>query len=213
MGVITGLAAIKQHVENSQGGNDLKWLKLKAGESVKVTFLQEIDPDSPNYNEDAGLVIISPEHTNPGEGMFKHKAICTADEGACLPCELYERGEKGWRVKGRLYANVLVDDGKQEPYVAILSQGLSGKSITPSLAAFAEDNGTITGYQFRISRQGDAMKTEYSLTVIMNSAGVDPSDYELFPLDKVVVKHVPYDEQAEFYQVAQTSEASEGFTW
>lgn len=215
MGIIQGLQGITQYVEKSQGnGGDVRWLKLKENESVKVHFLQEIDENSPNYNPNAGLAFVSPEHTNPAEGMFKHKAICTADEGKCLPCELYERGERGWKVRGRFYANVLVDDGKNDPYVAILSQGLSGKSITPALAMFADDNGTITAYQFRLQRKGSGKNdTEYALTPIMSSSGVDADNYDLYPLDKVVVKHVPYEEQAAFYGVEEQSESQEEFSW
>lgn len=216
MGVVTGLAAFNKFVERSAGnGEDVKWLKLKSGESVNINFLQEIDESSSNYNNEAGLVFIATEHSNPDD--YRKKAMCTLEEeGRCVACELANRGNRGWKVRGRLYANVLVDNGVDDPYVAILSQGTSGKSITPSLVMVAADTGSITNMQFRIQRQGEGMKTEYQLMPRMGSNGVDASDYSLYDLEKIVTRRIPYDEQVEFYGLSETNqeeESSEDFSW
>ena len=64
---ITGLANIKNLIERPTGtdGPKARWLKLEDGQSVKVRFLNEVDPDSKHYNKDLGLAIVIAEHTNP----------------------------------------------------------------------------------------------------------------------------------------------------
>ena len=59
MGIVTGLAALNKATEPHANFDDQKgrWLNMKDGQSVKIRFLQEIDPDSPNYNKEAGLGI------------------------------------------------------------------------------------------------------------------------------------------------------------
>ena len=125
MGIVKGLKDLNKALDkptySESDGTKARWVKLEDGESVKVRFLQELDPDSPSYNEKAGLGFIAVEHTNPKD--YRRKALCTMDDqGKCWGCEQHRKDFKaGWKGRSRLYINVLVDDGKEEPYVAILS--------------------------------------------------------------------------------------------
>ena len=145
MGIVKGLKDLNKVMDKPQssGGDGVKgrWVKLEDAESVKIRFLQELDPDSPTYNEKSGLGFIAVEHTNPKD--YRRKALCTMDDqGKCYGCEQHRKDYKaGWKGRSRLYINVLVDDGKEDPYVAILSQGSSGKTITPTLIEYAGEMG------------------------------------------------------------------------
>ncbi|MFM7984468.1 MAG: hypothetical protein ACKPKO_34600, partial [Candidatus Fonsibacter sp.] len=97
----------------SGGGesNKGRWLKLDDGESVKIRFLQELDPDSPEYNDKLGLGFIAVEHTNPKD--YRRRALDTMDsEGRDWAEEMHRKDPKaGWRARLRFYCNVVVDDG------------------------------------------------------------------------------------------------------
>lgn len=215
MGIVKGLSAINKHVEaeeakfNGSGdSNPTKWFKLSDKQAAKVVFLQELDPDSPNFSQKNDLGFLAVEHVNPLN--WRRKALCTADEGACYGCEQHQKDWKaGWKQKTRLYINALVDDGVEEPYVAVLSQGNGPKSITPTLIEYAGDDGTITDKFFTIKRTGaGATDTSYTLRA-GKEHGYNVEDYELYDLEKVV-RHVPYAEQEAHYNQgveATTSDA------
>lgn len=220
MGVLKGLKSIQNYndaIERAKAEREnrvkAEWLQLKDGDSVKVRFLQELDEDSPNVSEKNGLGFLAVEHTAPAD--YKRKAVCTADEGGCYACDqaraaTSKEDRAGWRQKTRLYVNVLVDDGKNEPHVAILSQGTGAKSITPTLLEFAVENDSITNRWFKIKRTGAGFSdTSYSL-IPFDAKNDLPSveDYEIFDLDKAVVRNVPLAEQAAFYSGNTASEDS-----
>lgn len=203
MGIVKGLNAINKHVEAEEAkfsgsdGPQTKWFKLNDKQAAKVVFLQELDPDSPNFSEKNDLGFLAVEHVNPAN--WKRKALCTADEGECYGCIQHRKDYKaGWKQKTRLYINVLVDDGVEEPYVAVLSQGNGPKSITPTLIEYAGDDGTISDKYFTIKRTGaGATDTSYTLRA-GKEHGLDVEGYELFDLEKVV-RNVPFSEQEAHY--------------
>lgn len=206
MGIVRGLKAINKHVDAEEakfnGSGDstpTKWFKLADKQAVKVLFLQELDPDSPNYSKKNDLGFLAVEHVNPKN--WRRKAVCSIDdEGACYGCEQHKKDWKaGWKQKTRLYINVLVDDGQNDPYVAVLSQGNGPKSITPTLIEYAGEDGTITDKWFKIKRNGaGATDTSYML---MPGAAHDKNveDYELFDLEKVL-RQIPFAEQEAHYR-------------
>jgi len=211
MAIVKGLKNINSALDkpSDSEGSKARWVKLADGESVKIRFLQELDPDSPNYLEKAGLGFIAAEHTNPKN--YKSKALCTSDDqGRCWACEQHRKDYKaGWKARSRLYINVLVDDGKEEPYVAILSQGTSGKSITPTLIEYAGEMGSVSNLTWRLKRSGTGTSTEYvGISLGQDKEPVDLSKYELFELEKVAVKEIPYEEQEKFYMVGESEEQS-----
>jgi hypothetical protein len=207
MGIVKGLKAINKHVEAEEakfsgGGTSdapkTKWFSLKDKQAVKVLFLQELDEDSENFSLKNDIGFLATEHQNPDN--FKLKAVCSADEGQCYGCEMHDlKGWKaGWKQKTRLYINVLVDDGVNEPYVAVLSQGNGPKSITPALLEYAGLVGTITDKWYRIKRDGSGQTDTSYLLMPLAPSDKNVEDYELFDLEKVV-RQVPYEEQAAHY--------------
>lgn len=212
MGIVKGLNALNQQMEQKSFSGETqkgRWLQLKDGQSVKIRFMQEIDGDSVNYNEKAGLAFIAVEHTNPSD--YKRKALCTIeDQGRCFGCEQHRRDPKaGWKGKSRFYANVLVDDANEEPYVAIFSQGAGPKSATPEIINYAGETGSISNLTWKLKRTGTATDTNYSI-IPLPTADVAPIDfekYELLDLEKTAVRDVPYQDQENFY-LGITSDSS-----
>ena len=203
MGIVKGLKGLNAVMDKPQASSDNnkgRWVKLEDGESVKIRFLQELDPDSPTYNEKLGLGFIAVEHTNPKD--YRRKALCyIQDQGKCWGCEQHRKDYKaGWKGRSRLYINVLVDDGKEEPYVAILSQGSSGKTVTPTLIEYAGEMGSITNLMWRIKRTGTKTDTSYTIIPLAkDETPFDASSLELYKLEESAVRDLPYTEQEAFF--------------
>jgi len=216
MGIVKGLKGINAHIEAEEarfaGRTDgdapkTKWFKLADKEAVKVLFLQELDADSENFSIKNDLGFLATEHQNPAN--FKVKAVCSADEGPCYGCEQHAKDWKaGWKQKTRLYINVLVDDGVNEPYVAVLSQGNGPKSITPALIEYAGLVGTITDKWYRIKRDGKGQTDTSYLLMPLGPSDKNVEDYELYDLEKVV-RQVPYEEQAAHYNRGEAEDVQD----
>jgi len=212
MGIVKGLKGLNQVMDKpSHSDSDStkgRWVKLEDGESVKIRFLQELDPDSPSYNEKNGLGFIAVEHTNPEN--YRRKALCSMDDqGKCWGCEQHRKDyKKGWKGRSRLYINVLVDDGKEDPYVAILSQGSSGKTVTPTLIEYAGEMGSITNLMWRIKRSGTKTDTSYTIIPLAkDESAFDYSSLELYSLEETAVRDLPYTEQEAFFAGEQNGES------
>ena len=200
MGIVKGLKDLNKVMDKPQAssgdGSKGRWVKLEDGESVKIRFLQELDPDSPTYNQKNGLGFIAVEHTNPKD--YRRKALCSMDDqGKCYGCEQHRKDYKaGWKGRSRLYINVLVDDGKEDPYVGILSQGSSGKTVTPTLIEYAGEMGSITNLMWRIKRTGTKTDTSYTIIPLAkDETPFDSSELELYKLEETAVRDLPYTEQ------------------
>ena len=204
MSIIKGLKAMEQAIDQPRtsvdtGGMKVRWLKMDDGQSVKVRFINELDQDSPNYDEQRDLAIVVAEHTNPKD--YKRKAVCTQEsEGRCFGCEMARKEPKsGWRARLRFYTNLLVDDGIDEPYVAVWSQGVGKQSAFNTVREYVLDTGSVSNLTWRLKRQGTGTDTTYVLlpttpdTEPFNWDGVEP-----FQLEKVV-RELPYAEQENFY--------------
>jgi hypothetical protein len=222
MGIVKGLKGINKALDKpsygESDGTKARWVKLEDGESVKVRFLQELDPDSPNYDSNIGLGFIAVEHTNPAD--YKRKALCSIDDqGKCWGCEQHRKNYKaGWKGRSRLYINVLVDDGKEEPYVAILSQGSSGKTVTPTLIEYAGEMGSITNLMWRIKRSGKGTDTSYTIIPLQkDEAKFDVSSLELYKLEETAIRDLPYSDQEDFFSGENSHEeeksTSSEVTW
>jgi len=133
MSIVKGLKDLNKALDKPSysGGDENKgrWLKVEDGESVKIRFLQELDPDSPTYNDKLGCGFIALEHTNPKD--YRRKALDTMEsEGRDWANEQHRKDPKaGWKARTRLYINVLVDDGKEEPYVAVLNTHVNKDNV------------------------------------------------------------------------------------
>lgn len=223
MGIVKGLKglnAVMDKPQSSSEGSKARWVKLEDGESVKIRFLQELDPDSPSYAEKNGLGFIAVEHTNPKD--YKRKALCSMeDQGKCFGCEQHRKDFKaGWKGRSRLYINVLVDDGKEEPYVAILSQGSSGKTVTPTLIEYAGEMGSISNLMWRIKRTGTKTDTSYTIIPLQkDETPFDSSALELYKLEETAVRDLPYVDQEAFFNgegghaEAEDSATSSSLDW
>ena len=222
MGIVKGLKDLNKVMDKPQAssgdGTKGRWVKLEDGESVKIRFLQELDPDSPTYSEKLGLGFIAVEHTNPKD--YRRKALCSMDDqGKCYGCEQHRKDYKaGWKGRSRLYINVLVDDGKEDPYVGILSQGSSGKTVTPTLIEYAGEMGSISNLMWRIKRTGTKTDTSYTIIPLAkDETPFDSSSLELFKLEETAVRDMPYTEQEAFFAGenghGEESSASSSVDW
>jgi hypothetical protein len=206
MSVVKGLKNINALLDSSKPNSDpsatgpkVRWVKLADGQSVKIRFVEELDQDSANYSPDRGLAIVVKEHTNPKD--YKRKALDTMEtEGRDWAEEMHRKDPKaGWRARLRFYCNVVVDDGIEEPYVAVWSQGISKQSAFDTIREYALETGSISNLVWKLKRNGQGIETNY--TLIPTSPDSEPFDWsntQPFNLDKVV-RHVPYAEQESFY--------------
>jgi hypothetical protein len=203
MTVIRGLKNINAIVDKHRGGDEnrpkVRWLKLNDGQSVKLRFIEELDEDSPNYSPDRGLSLVVKEHVNPKD--FKRRAVDTMEEeGRDWAEEQHRKDPKaGWKGKLRFYCNVLVDDGMEEPYVAIWSMGVGKMSVFDTIREYALETGSVSNLGWKLKRSGQGMETVY--TLIPSAPDTEPFDWssvEPFPLESALNK-IPYAEQEAFY--------------
>lgn len=202
MSVVKGLANINALLDKPKYDSDkprVKWLKLSDGQSVKIRFIEELDEDSPNYNADRGLALVVKEHVNPKD--YRRRAVDTMDtEGRDWAEEMHRKDPKaGWRGRLRFYCNVLVDDGIEEPYVAIWSMGVSKMSVFNTIREYAIETGTISGLEWKLKRTGQGTETSY--TLIPSAPDTEPYDWssvQPFPIE-MALNQIPYAEQEAFY--------------
>ena len=211
MSVVKGLANINALVDKPKYDSDkprVRWLKLTDGQSVKIRFIEELDEDSPSYGEGRGLSVVVKEHTNPKD--YRRKAVDTMEsEGRDWAEEMHRKDPKaGWRGRLRFYCNVLVDDGIEEPYVAIWSMGVSKQSAFNTIREYAIETGSISNVQWKLKRTGSGTETSY--TLIPSAPDSEPYDWsnvEPFDID-LALNHVPYAEQEAYYLGFDTPSAS-----
>lgn len=209
MSFIQGLAGIREELAKRPAAQDFgdrpkaRYVSIEDGESVKLIFLQEIDEGSPNYSEKNGLALFAVQHSNPDN--WQKKAKCTADLGDCYGCA------RGWRSSVMLYVNVLVDNGKEEPYVAIWNRGLGKGSTAQALIDIAADEDfdySISDKTFKFARTGEKKNTTYSLSAMPKPHTKNVEDYELFDLPQYVFTVAP-DKQEAYYTDGQGAAAEE----
>jgi hypothetical protein len=212
--VLKGLAAIQQELAKRPQSGDFedkpkaRYVNVDSGGSIKITPLQEIDEGSPNYLADNGLAVFVLMHSNPDN--WKKSAKCTADLGDCYGCK------HGWRQKVLLFLNVLVDDGNEDPYVAIFNRGLGKGSVAQALLDMAADddfNMSITDKTFKFTRTGSKKDTTYSLSPLPKAHGLDLASFkdDLYDLEKYVFTVSPERQEAYYLdgQVADEAPAGE----
>jgi len=202
MSVIKGLkdiSAIMDKPKYDESKPRVRWLKLADGQAVKIRFIEELDEDSANYSADRGLAFVVKEHTNPKD--YRRKAVDTMDtEGRDWAEEMHRKDPKaGWRARLRFYCNVLVDDGIEEPYVAIWSMGVSKQSSFNTIREYALETGSISNVVWKLKRNGQGTETSY--TLIPSAPDAEPfnwADVTPYPLESAL-NNVPYAEQEAYY--------------
>jgi hypothetical protein len=220
MSVIKGLKNINALLDKPKYENDgprVRWLKLADGQAVKIRFIEELDEDSANYSADRGLALVVKEHTNPKD--YRRKAVDTMDtEGRDWAEEMHRKDPKaGWRARLRFYCNVLVDDGIEDPYVAIWSMGVSKQSSFNTIREYALETGSISNLTWKLKRNGQGTETSY--TLIPSAPDAEPfawGEIKPFPLENALSK-IPYAEQEAFYlgfdSPGSTSSATSNVDW
>ena len=201
MSVIKGLKNINALLDKKtdENGPKVRWLKLADGQAVKIRFIEELDEDSANYNEKRGLALVVKEHTNPKD--YKRKAVDTMDsEGRDWAEEMHRKDPKaGWGARLRFYTSVLVDDGINEPYIAIWSMGVSKSATFNTIREYTSESGSLSNMTWKLKRNGKGTETTYTLIPLKQDAEpFDWSKYE-FPNIENALRKVPYAEQEAFY--------------
>lgn len=215
MTIIKGLKDIEKLLDKPKQstGSKVKWLKLEDGQSVRIRFLNEIDPDSQNYDERLGLSIVVSEHSNPKD--YRRKAVCTLEqEGRCFACDMYKKDPKsGWRARLRFYTNVIIDDGNTDPYVAVWSMGVSKAATFNTLREFAIENGSLTNLNWKLKRNGKGTETNYVLIPgSKDEVKFDFTHFEPYPLESAI-NVVPYADQEAFYMGFDNPQTSSSVDW
>ena len=202
MSVVKGLANINALLDKPKYDSDkprVKWLKLADGQSVKIRFIEELDEESSNYSDGRGLALVVKEHVNPKD--YRRRAVDTMDsEGRDWAEEMHRKDPKaGWRGRLRFYCNVLVDDGIEEPYVAVWSMGVSKMSVFNTIREYAIETGSISNLVWKLKRSGQGTETSY--TLIPSAPDTEPFDWssvEPYPIE-MALNNIPYAEQEAFY--------------
>lgn len=209
----TGLAALKSAASQGTSSKSDRpdYLKILPDTSVTGRFLQELDKEAANYNEDAGLGELFVLWEDPDN--FQRKiADTTEEEGRAWPAE------QGWRPKQKLYIAFLVEESSNKDDIGkvfILNQGFGPKSVTLPLVEYADDYGTICDRPYRVKRTGSGrMDTSYTLIPLREDA--EPFDVSPFTDDipewDTVVRHVPYAQQEAFFTQTESATADK-VTW
>lgn len=215
MTIIKGLKDIEKLLDKPKevSGSKVRWLKLEDGQSVRIRFLNEIDADSPMYDERLGLSIVVSEHSNPKE--YRKKAACTLEqEGRCFACDMHKKDPKsGWRARFRFYTNVIIDDGNSDPYVAVWSMGVTKAATFNTLREFAIESGSLTNLSWKLKRSGKGTETNYVLIPgLKDEVRFDFTNFEPYPLESAI-NVIPYADQEAFYMGFDNPQTSSSVDW
>ena len=216
MAIVKGLKNIEAMLDKPKFENNgprVTWLKLEDNQSVSVRFVNELDGDSPNYDEKNGLAIVVSEHTNPKD--YKRKAACSAEsEGRCFGCEMHRKDMKaGWRARLRFYINVLVDDGTNDPYIAVWSMGVAKSATFDTIREYVQDSQSLSNMTWKLKRNGKGTETTYILIPIkQDEEKFEWSKFEIPDLE-AVVREVPYAEQESFFLGFDNPSVSTSVDW
>jgi len=156
-GTLTGLKALKKLAETGSERQD-SFLKLKDGQSVTIRFLQELDESGKYYDESRGLAVTVFEHLDPDNPSVRF--LCTAEEeGKCVGCERVVVSNR-WKRRSRIFINAWVEELQA---TRIVASGFSPKGIGGALIEYAEDFNTLCDRNYKLKRNGEGLKTTYTL--------------------------------------------------
>ena len=208
MGTLKGLAAIRAYTEKQAvaakeredrlNTPKVEYLNLDDGQSVRVRFLQEMDAESEGFDKARGTGTLAVEHVVFVKALRRmYRATCTIeDESRCYGCERARAGDKEFAQKRNYYINALVDfmDG-EKPKTMIVSRSL-GSSFFGQLFEEAEEAGTITAANYKITRRGSGTDTKWSLREMKNDELLDDSEVVVHDIDDEktgVIRSYPYE--------------------
>ena len=215
MGFMTGMKNIAAATTSSDDSY-VKRLRISDGQSVKIRIISELDESSPNYDPKRGLAGLHMQHESPLD--WKRKCQCTKDdEGRCRGCEKYG-SDKKLKAKKRFYINVLVDDGIEEPYVAVWDMATYKTPAYDAIWDRFMDTKSVSNLVWKLKRTGAGQQdTTYTFQPVSfdTEPFAWPADIEPFDL-KTVVEYIPYDKQDSFYGDGTSiveSDSDEGQEW
>ena len=92
-----------------------------------------------------------------------------------------------------------MNDGNEDPYVAIWSMGVAKSPAFETLKETYIDEGSISNREWRIKRSGSGTNTTYILRDLGTEG--DPFDFNQYDRfdTETIVRQVPYAEQEKFY--------------
>lgn len=202
MAVTRGLKNFQSKIDEpyGEGGGKTRYFAIKDKQTATVWFLDDLDAGSPAVEAGAGIAAHVTEHK--AGSNFKRRAQCTMDdEGRCFGCEMAIAHPKTqWGKTGRVYVNVLVDDGKEDPYIAVWSIAVNNNLAWDKLLETYIDDGSIADHPWKVRRSGESTKTKWSVKMLKDEEQADFSawDEAKYDLDTVTVT-VPYEKQAAHY--------------
>jgi len=223
---LAGLKQIKKEIADRREAMNQKveWFTLKnKPEGAVVRFLQEFDEDGVNYDSTKGVVLVTVEHQAPGKEGWKARAACTKEsEDRCFACEMNAKEPgKGWKQKHLMYINVYDEsEPDKDKRVKVLSRNINN-SFVDFMVGWYEETSSITQNSFKLKQTGEGFNTSWTPTPTKLS-DVDVNSLELYDLEKVAVRHVPYDEQEAYYNrvlvdepmtEAEKKEATDALDW
>lgn len=176
------------------------WFKIGHNEKKYVQFLQELSEDAERYNPKFGTFYGAVEHQAPGKDGFKARALDTREsEGRDWAQEQHEKNPKlGWHPRENFYINVATynDDGEIE--AQILSRNIHNQFVVDLIELYEESEGVgITGQTFEIHRRGTGPQTMWRIKPVDHE--MDVSKVQIWDLEQTAVRHVPYEQQEEYY--------------
>jgi len=216
MSIAKGLKSIQESIEKTSRPSTsprVRWLKVEDGQSVKIRFANELDEDSKYYDAERGAAIVVREHQNPKD--YRRKAVCTMeDEGRDWAEEMHRKDPKaGWGGRLRFYINVLVDDGMEDPYIAVWSMGVAKSPTFNTIREYAIESDGISNMQWKLKRNGKGTETSYVLMPgPTDGEPFDWSSHEVFPLESAIRK-VPYADQEAYYLGYDNPTTSTNIDW
>jgi hypothetical protein len=193
MSVLTGLDAIRKKIDERPKGfenvGDRELTRnIDAGKSRTIRFVQEIDPDSPKYNDEYGPALVVSELQHP-DIWWLTLVDTTDEEGECWAVD------EGWKSKLNLYVNVVDVETGDVFYLSRSVLGGLGEQIIDSAGA----RGSITDSVWKISKTGKGMNTRYKLALQdLTTDEIDVDAEDLIDFRKSVLNEVPSDKQEEF---------------
>jgi hypothetical protein len=202
-----GLAALKkvqqENREREEARNRPKadWFKWPKGVTVAtVRFLQEIDEDAPHYDPERGLAHMEIEHQAPGSEGYKRRASCSLEtEGKCYACERHQANYKeGWGQKQNFYVNALVKFADEEPKVLLIQRNFNS-TFAANLLQEAEDEGSITNANYRVTKSGTGTQTQWLLKRLDKDTPLDDSKAEVFDIEETALRKIPYSKQPDYF--------------
>lgn len=207
-----------------------EWFSPKLGETVLVQFLQELSPESPNYNGsygkspvvlpgqdpndpddryDIGLFLMAKEReAGSGPDAFKSRALCTLEsEGKDWAYEMSKKRphERGWYLKENFYITVAVQRGNKVT-AEILKRPIGNSFVKELIEFYNENDQCLTGQTFKISKDYDKSSP---WRIRPAKEEIDISDLQPYDLARDAVRLVPYERQEAWYSKNYKPELTE----